>query len=339
MPLALSIIVPLTLAAVLGSSGVGKLRTPDDLAGWRALRVPMVLTRPWLVRVHPLVEIGLGIGLLVLGGWPGAVVALAALALMVAYTWLVWRTLRSGRQAQCACFGARATVTRRTLVRNLWLAVVAILAVPAAWSLPILGGVVAGLGSGGVEPVGGVAAAVLAAVTALLVAPSGSGPDSPAPGWSEGGEEAPSSAEAEVGDYLRERTPAILVTQADGSRLSLRELSRSRAVLLLCVSERCSGCSEVIAHSPQWRALLEALEIRVVTQTAPELSRLTSLTSPQTLHDPDDDVGHAFGLLGRPAAVLLGADGLLAGGPVAGFAAIEDLVRQIQDQLGASNPS
>ena len=53
MPLALSIIVPLTLAVVLGSSGVGKLRTPDDLAGWRALRVPTVLTRAWLVRVHP----------------------------------------------------------------------------------------------------------------------------------------------------------------------------------------------------------------------------------------------------------------------------------------------
>lgn len=338
MPLALSIIVPLTLAVVLGSSGVGKLRTPDDLAGWRALRVPTVLTRAWLVRVHPLVEIGLGVGLLVLGGGPGAVVAFAALVLMLAYTWLVWRTLRSGRQAQCACFGARATVTRRTLARNSWLAMVAILAVPAAWSQPILGGVVAGLASGGVEPLSGVAAAVLTAVTALLVAASSQGSDAPAPGLSEGGETSAAAA-AELGDYLRERTPAILVTQADRSRLSLRELSRSRAVLLLCVSERCSGCSEVIAHAPQWRSRLEALEIRVLTQTAPELSRLTSLTSPQTLHDPDDDVGHALGLLGRPAAVLLGADGMLAGGPVAGFTAIEDLVRQIQDQLGASNPS
>ena len=65
---AFSIAIPLVLAVVLISSGVAKLRAPDDLAGWRDLGVPAPLRREGLRRAHPWGELALGAALAVLGG-------------------------------------------------------------------------------------------------------------------------------------------------------------------------------------------------------------------------------------------------------------------------------
>ena len=61
---ALSIALPLLLAAVLIASAVAKLRTPDDLSGWADLGVPRALRREGLRRAHPWAEGALAADLL-----------------------------------------------------------------------------------------------------------------------------------------------------------------------------------------------------------------------------------------------------------------------------------
>jgi hypothetical protein len=55
--------------------------------------------------------------------------------------------------------------------------------------------------------------------------------------------------------------------------------------------------------------------------------------------DVEDGATHTFAPTGRPAAVLLGADGLLAGGPVAGSIAVTEFVADIVAELAENNAS
>ena len=86
----------------------------------------------------------------------------------------------------------------------------------------------------------------------------------------------------------------------------------------------------------RWRERLPQLEVRLLSSMKPE-------TLPDDLR-PDGAVAYdhagvaqrALALNGSPTAVLLGADGLLAGGPVEGVAEIEQFVADIADQLAGA---
>ena len=60
---------------------------------------------------------------------------------------------------------------------------------------------------------------------------------------------------------------------------------------------------------------------------------------PQTLYDPKRFVYEALRLRGTPSAVLLGADGMLAGGPVAGHDAISTFVADVEAELAERSPA
>jgi hypothetical protein len=49
--------------------------------------------------------------------------------------------------------------------------------------------------------------------------------------------------------------------------------------------------------------------------------------------DPDRNAARVFGISGRPAAVLLGADGTVAGGPVTGEGEVTALIDEMAGQL------
>ena len=49
----LAIVAPFVMAAVLIASAIGKLRHPDDLAGWSEIGVPKPLRKEWIRRAHP----------------------------------------------------------------------------------------------------------------------------------------------------------------------------------------------------------------------------------------------------------------------------------------------
>lgn len=337
MPDALLIVPAIILAGVLAWSGIAKLRHPDDLAGWAQLGVPTFLRRSWLLRMHPWAELVLALALLVLGGTLGALAALACLALMLAYLWLVARALRDARGAAvdptCSCFGEDAPISSVTVVRNAWLVMLSTLAVVGLAAAPHLGGAIAAATRTGSWP--WILGVVAAAMTAVLVRwPE---PDAPMPPTTHVTSDivgADSVVEAvDEGDYIRARTPAVPVQLADGATVDLRTLASQKPLLILAVSTTCGACTPVIEAAPGWRELIPEVDIRLLLQHAPDEGAFAERTEPQSLHDPNDYVRRSIEEWATPSALLLGADGLLAGGPVTGSTAIREFVLDVRAAL------
>lgn len=336
MPGALAIAIPLVLAAVLIASGIAKLRAPDDLDGWRELGVPAALRKTWLLRLHPWGEIALGIALAVVGGWLGLIAAVGSAVLMIAYTVVIIRAVSRPEPTDCACFGARSRVTGVTVARNVWLTALALAAIAVIWTNPLVGGaVLAGMG----EPAW-VLALAIAAVTVLVVM------------WSDAAgeqsqDDAPADASAGVptvgasdgeDDYVRTRIPAVPLELADGTAINLRTLAAQKPILLLAVSSTCGWCEPVVEQKDKWRALLPEVDVRLLLTETPDESRWTEREEPQSLHDVDANVRASIFEWATPTALLLGADGMLAGGPVTGHLAVADFVDDVYETLHGERP-
>jgi hypothetical protein len=328
----LAVALPLVLAAVMIAGAVTKLHQPDDLSGWADLGVPRTLRREWLVRVHPWAEGALGVGLAVLGGWLGALAALVAVALMVAYTVLVARVASRSADASCACFGTRRRVTGVTVARNVWLTALSVSAAAVIWTTPVLGGaLVAGLREFGWL----IGLATAAVTTAFIFWPDerDRGVDGVA---ADSGVPVVATPEDDL-DYVRTRTPAVPVTLADGTTATLRELTQTRPVLLLAVSSFCGSCESIMERRETYRRLMPEVDVRLLL-TEPTTGEWTERQEPQSLHDEEEYVTESLGYRGTPSAVLLGADGLLAGGPVTGDRAVDRFVDDIYESLHGERP-
>lgn len=326
----LSVAFPLILAAVLIASAIGKFRHPDDISGWAEIGVPRPLRQEWLRRLHPWGELVLGVAVAVLGSILGVIAAIIAVLLMGAYTWLVVRTVMRTEDASCACFGARKPVTRVTVVRNVWLTIVAIVAAGTVWATPLFGGALVGAVLGWQWLIGLAAAAATAAV---ILWPESAAP-SPAP------TEPPlvvSGGDDDL-DYVRTRTPAVPVSTADGTVHNLRTLAAQKPIVLLAVSPTCGACEAVIAKAPEWRKLLPEVDVRMLLRTAPQQGTMMELDEPQSLHDPEGYVSGSIQDWPTPTAVLLGMDGMLAGGPVIGIDDISEFIGDVYESLHGERP-
>lgn len=117
---ALALVAGLIVGAAFVVAGASKLAAGR---GWNQLRVPA-----WLAAPVPFVEIVVGALLIVQlwRPWP----AVAALALLVAFTALLLAHLRAGSRPPCACFGAWSAkpISWHHLARNLVFLALAILA-------------------------------------------------------------------------------------------------------------------------------------------------------------------------------------------------------------------
>lgn len=120
----------LVLLLILVSAAALKLVRPAAAAGHMA---DLSLPRPRLLaRAVPAVELAVALALVTAPGWGAA----AALALLAAFTVVLVRTVRSGRQVSCGCLGALdrgRPVSWRTVGRNavLMALAAAAVAVPA----------------------------------------------------------------------------------------------------------------------------------------------------------------------------------------------------------------
>lgn len=207
-----------------------------------------------------------------------------------------------------------------TVLRNLWLTALAVTAFPAVAAAPVAGGVLFELDRTSWLAV--VVAAVSAITTAFVVWRG------PAPSAQ------PEATPAEIpDDYVRARTPDVPVTLADGSTARLRELAARRPILLLALSEGCGSCELTLSRVPVFREALPPVDVRLLLTRTPEHSRLTELAEPQSLHDSTGYVRGSIADWRTPTAVLLGADGMLAGGPVSGAEAIQSFVADIKAEL------
>lgn len=340
MPELLSI-APLLLAGVLVISGIAKLRDPEDLIGWAELGVPSVLRRAWLLRLHPWAEILLGITLVSLGGVLGEIASIIALVVMLSYLIFVARVVRAGADATCACFGARKSITAATVWRNAWYVLLGLAAAATAWAQPTWGGALVGLGaSGWVLMLGLVATAVTVVLTMWPAPPVDAGGEVVS---AESAVDTASTSASEPGEdeeYVRARTPAVPVTRADGEVVDLREVSMAdRPVLLLHFRSGCGSCAAVHDRLSEIRTQLPEVDVRLLLAEAPDESTWTERAEPQSLHDPKHYVRNSLGEWGTPTALLLGTDGLLAGGPVSGPQAILDFVDDIYESLHGQRPA
>lgn len=325
MPTA-SVLAWLLPAAVLAVAGVGHLRRgPDAVAAFLGslelpARVPVAL-----LRAHPYVEVAIAAGLVASTGAAQVGFAGAAVALLSAYAGLVVRALRRSATQGCACFDdGRAPVTGRTLARNLVL---------VGCTLVAAGGAATGHSPRTLlDPAGwwwllGLAVAGLLAWT-LLPATVGDQALSET--------SAPVAAVTGDGDYVRLPIPMAWLSRGagpDATRVTLRELAAQRPQLLVFLSAGCSPCREVAGHLSAWSERLPELDL-VAVQHAPAAD--FDLDGTPVLYDESAGTARLLGTAGPPSAVLLGADGLLAGGPVHGPAAIVELVADIRAELDAA---
>ncbi len=316
---------PLIIGSVLIVSGVLKIGKTADERELADLGVPRLLRRRFLAVIHPWAEIVLGLSLVLLGGVLGLIAALAATALMAGYLWMVAGALRRASGASCSCFGSSRPVTRSTVIRNGWLTMLSAAAAASTWSNPLLGGPVASLEGDGVL---WVLMAVAAAFTVALIVRPDSGERRAASADGLG-----AASDDGERDYVRARTPAVGVTFADGTGTNLRLLARHRPTILLAVSEACGSCVAVIERVEEWRAMLPEVDIRLLVTRTPQESGLTETAEPQTVHDPQGLVSESIGPWSTPSALLLGVDGMLAGGPVSGTAAIAAFMTEIDESL------
>lgn len=390
---------PLVVAGVLAVSGVAKLgEVSEGVRGLRELQVPDWLVRDWVARAHPIAEIVIGLGLVLLPTPWRTVAAVAALGLLTAYTGLVLAALRRAREVRCNCFGRRSEVVNRaTAVRNLALVALAVAALvdcregsapvvrvfggldPFAWTaiLAVTAGVgwligrgyavpppttasprsgagsgsAAGAGSGTAAGAGSGSAAGAGLGTAARAgagAASGSVAGATAGSVTDAGPGGSFDDEGdEVEDEGRLPIPDETLRSADGATASLAELVTQRAAVLLFLEPTCGSCAQLLEDLTAWRRVM------------PEISVITVRTIP----DPAAYVGHrhgpaptdgtgepfptspggywaeasiagSFGTNGfTPWAVLLGADGLVAGGPVAGSVAVRAFLAEVLAHL------
>jgi hypothetical protein len=308
----------LVSAGVLITSGALKIAAPAVAQERRFLASAGLPNTPtWLLRAHPLAEVALGTSLLLFSGQPLQLVTLFVVGLFGFYLALVVRVWLTDEVVSCACFGQALDqeVGLRVALRNAMLLGFGVLAAVSSWTGPTLRTMWAPASSWWLV---GVLAVLVLGWLMLPIAPK----------------------EDELGDYLRSPIPGALVQAAEGHAVTLVELARLKAQLLLFLSKGCGSCDAIYAQIPEWRRRMPTVEVRIVIMGTPHPSFAEwTQANPNTLFDVKGEAKRTLAIRGTPSAVLLGADGLLAGGPVVGsevtLTFAEDIVKQLAEHAEA----
>lgn len=319
---------PLLLGALLVVSGAAKVRHTDATrSAFAQLELPRALTDSSAPRLLPWAEVLLAVALLVAPPPFALPVAVAALVLFVGYLVVIARALTFDHPVTCGCFGelGLGEVTRRTAVRNVLLVVVALLGV---WSATADRSVAARLidASGTAWVWLGLVVLTGAVLVATFAGTKGASRTS-----MEGTGPAP-TAGGEL-EYVRQPLPFATLADADDTLHSLFDLTRRGAVLLVFVSPGCGSCRPVIERIPRWVTDLAPVRvIGVVTHPIAATVAVAPGLEGHLMHDVQGATIRTFGVA-TPGAVLLGGDGLLAGGPVVGGHEVTAFVDEVHAEL------
>jgi hypothetical protein len=333
LPLLAVALARMLLAAVFAAAGIGKLLDPAGTR--RAVRAFGVTDRH-----APAVALLLGAAELAVAGalLPNATAwwaAAAALVLLALFSVASVRVIRRGEAPDCRCFGRlhSAPVGRATLMRNALLGVVA--------------AVVLAPGPGAPGRLSWTAVAIATAVgVALLV------------GWlvvellrrngrllaridelehalGAAGLEIPNGAVpvARAG----EPAPPFALAGLDGRLVTSRELlAPGRRLILLFASPSCRPCRVALRRLAAREAAggSEPAVAVVGEGTADAWRALPAELQPaEVLLQEGHEVADLFGAEETPAAVVIAADGTLAGPPALGAAAVCALLEPADDAL------
>ena len=323
------------LVVTLTASGIAKAKDPSStVEGILNLGLDSVAPLKLTPAVLPWAELVLAVGLLFAPGPLFPVFAIASCALMVFYLVVIARALATGRTEGCNCFGKKsaAPVSRYTLIRNIALTIAGILTVVASFvgGKAVVYELVGLNGSGWLWAVG----AALIALT-LWAIQRGESLAEPAPDIPE--VVLPSAAD-ESEDYVRVPIPYASIYTTDGRVTTLRDMSRVQARVLFFASPTCGSCTPILKTIPRWQKLLPQLGLHPVFSSEEKIRQAHKLEKldegVEALVDPKHAAMHNFGR-GTPMAVILGSDGMLAGGPVAGTSDVKQLMDDLLVEFGA----
>lgn len=333
------VLCTLIIIVTLAVSGVAKAKEPTStVTAIVNLKLDQWLPVKPIARVLPWAEIALALALLVLPGVWQILAAMAAVVLFAGYWAAIARAIIQGNTASCNCFGSAssAPISMFTLIRNTALLMAAFGALIGAFSSgkSALGMLLATDAQGWLWLIGaGLASLTLWAVyRAELVGVAE---------LTERLEAAPAVVEGEEvveADYERLPIPFGALyypahgEEERGAHTTLRDLASEQARVLLWVSSGCGHCHKAIAKMDEWQEQLPMLGIHPVVSSNSEIKNFTLSNRIQFLVDPGFETQKLFGV-GTPAAIAMGADGLLAGGPVFGGNKVVEFVEDIIAEL------
>lgn len=343
------------LAATFLIAGIAKLT--NRRASIQALRdfgAPRFV-QP-LTPLLPPVEIAVGTGLLFAAS--ASYAARAALALLVVFIAGISANLARGRRPPCNCFGQvhSTPISWRTLVRN------GVLAACATWL--IAGGppqatadlwvLLTSLDTSGRRVAMVVAGAVGFTILHLLTREEGSDadslpadepasdePDAPAAPYRAASVASPTAAPRSgpaapgpvlTGDGLAIGTPApgFVIPDLDGHRHSLDSLRASgKPIVLVFSSPHCESCQLLVPKLPGLAAVHErALRMVLVTRGGVQqtLDKVGNPGALLVLLQQNYEVAEAYNCTTSPAAVVVGADGVIQSRLATGAMAIAELI-------------
>lgn len=134
-------------------------------------------------------------------------------------------------------------------------------------------------------------------------------------------------------DYVRKPTPHAALLDAQGAEVDVISLARASAMLLVFAPSDDARLTEQLDQRVRaWASQLPLVRVQLVIRAGQELDS-GAPAEQRVLFDPEGRCLRSFGTSTTPMAVLLGTDGLLAGGPATGIDAVHDLVHQVIDQL------
>ena len=336
------------VALIMLFSGAAKLRSREDVgAVFTRLKVPAPWNDARLARAFPWLELLLALALVQPFTVLRPLVGLAAVALFVAFLVLVVRATGDG--VSCGCFGeaSAAPITGQTVVRNVLFLLLAVMALfEGVASLAVHGIATEWLpltAFGEDVTAWTVVVTLLLAAAAVLVGRESvpaAASAVPVPAAGVPGSAAPAPAEGQ-GDEPERRPFPVAAVQQGGAFVTLHQLVIPGAVVALRLSVGCGSCSAVIARLPELVECLGPIRVRVLMpQTVPggEL-RHGTIPAELVLEDPAGAAAGGLGLTGFPSAVLLGADGMTAGGPVFGADEVIAFLEEIGEIVATELPA
>lgn len=334
------------LALIFLLSGAAKLLTPGSAqAAFDGLKVPRALNTPWIVRSFPFAEIVLAVALVLPLPLLQTIAGGAAVVMMVVFLVLVRGARQTGEA--CHCFGAASTrpVTTATIGRNVLFLILSVLAViEAVRHLVLDGAQTPGLATGTWADLAWlVLVALLLAGTALIIgresAPQPAETDPfPAPAPAAVPQPVFAEGQALAGEVVEEEVPRhpIPSTAVHWNRQyhDLAVLAHGQAMLVFRLSPGCGSCASVIGQLRGWGEAIGPIALRIMVPVgAPEqgIHGFDEFPQQMIMRDPGGATVTALGLSGYPTAVLLGTDGLTAGGPAHGYDDVMALVNEVRE--------
>lgn len=317
--------------AMLIASAIGKFTGASTIgqtmAQWGSLKVPRPLINRHLVRAHPYVELLIALALAASGAL-GLVAAIITAALLVCYSYFLYRGIRSGIAAHCSCFGDSHRVTWYSLLRNGGFFIFALMAI--ADHLGAGGGIAGAVHRGGFGEVT-LGALLVGAGVCVVVGMSRGEEQKAAP---------PTEVRAEGSsddDYVAEPLRNWPIRNEAGNRIFLPDLVAEAPALLINVSLKCHKCAETIEQIPQWEDQFGTLMNICVLSADPPAALLAEYPQlrGRAYHDDLGIIAPAY-QLATPSAMLLGFDRTISGGPVNGASAVAQFVTDIYGELAAA---